>query len=412
MKKGKIVQLGLIMALAFSMGVPSFASTITDAEKEKKELESGLEQVEKTIQDIKNNQGTLQSSIEQLDAQLNKVSNQLAKVESDMQAKEEELNNTKIELEQAKETEATQYDSMKKRIKFMYENGNTAYVEMVLESKSVSDFLNKADYVAKISEYDRNMLVEYQKTKESIAQKEQQLEQDYAALEQMKKEVEEDKASVTKLIQAKKEEMEAYKNDLKEAQQRADAYEAEIAEQEALIKQLEEAARKKREEEERKRKEEEERKKKEAESNSSSDTSSSSSTTTYTGGKFTWPCPASTTISSDYGNRWHPIYNAYKFHYGIDIAAASGSSIVAAYGGSVVASAYSSSMGNYVMLDHGDSLYTIYMHCSKLLVSEGQTVKAGQQIALVGSTGNSTGPHLHFGVRLNGAYVNPWSYLK
>ena len=93
------------------------------------------------------------------------------------------------------------------------------------------------------------------------------------------------------------------------------------------------------------------------------------------------------------------------------MAAASGSPILAAYDGTVVAAAYSSSMGNYVMIDHGDGLYTIYMHASALYVSSGQSVTAGEQIAAVGSTGNSTGPHLHFSVRLNGAYVSPWNYL-
>ena len=83
-----------------------------------------------------------------------------------------------------------------------------------------------------------------------------------------------------------------------------------------------------------------------------------------------------------------------------------------AHGGTVVGAAYNSSMGNYVMINHGDGLYTIYMHASALYVSQGQTVSKGEQIAAVGSTGRSTGPHLHFSVRVNGEYVNPWNYLK
>ena len=94
------------------------------------------------------------------------------------------------------------------------------------------------------------------------------------------------------------------------------------------------------------------------------------------------------------------------------MAAPSGSPILAAYDGEVVAAAYNGSMGNYVMLDHGDGLYTIYMHASALYVSKGQTVARGEKIAAVGSTGRSTGPHLHFSVRLNGSYVSPWNYLS
>lgn len=126
---------------------------------------------------------------------------------------------------------------------------------------------------------------------------------------------------------------------------------------------------------------------------------------------FAFPAPSYTRISDDYGNRIHPTLGVEKFHNGIDLAAPNGSPILAAYDGEVVAASYSSSMGNYVMIDHGDSLYTIYMHASALYVSKGDAVTKGQQIAAVGSTGRSTGPHLHFGVRKNGGYVSPWGYL-
>ena len=108
----------------------------------------------------------------------------------------------------------------------------------------------------------------------------------------------------------------------------------------------------------------------------------------------------------------HPTLGVQQFHNGVDMAAPSGSAILAAYDGEVVAAAYSSTMGNYIMIDHGDGLYTIYMHASSLGVSKGQMVARGEQIAAVGSTGRSTGPHLHFGVRLNGSYVSPWNYLQ
>ena len=131
----------------------------------------------------------------------------------------------------------------------------------------------------------------------------------------------------------------------------------------------------------------------------------------YSGGAFVWPAPSYTYISSEFGYRVHPIYGRTIFHSGLDMAAPGGSPILAAADGVVVAATYESSMGNYVMINHGDGLYTIYMHASALYVSSGQEVSAGDQIAAVGSTGNSTGPHLHFSVRLNGSYVSPWNYL-
>ncbi|MGN1147698.1 MAG: M23 family metallopeptidase, partial [Lachnospiraceae bacterium] len=133
---------------------------------------------------------------------------------------------------------------------------------------------------------------------------------------------------------------------------------------------------------------------------------------TYDGGQFKFPLASYTRLSDDYGMRMHPTLGVEKFHNGIDLAAPTGTAIYAAYDGKVVAAAYSSSMGNYVMIDHGDSLYTIYMHASKLYVSTGDIVVRGETIAAVGSTGRSTGPHLHFGVRLNGEYVSPWNYLS
>ena len=116
-------------------------------------------------------------------------------------------------------------------------------------------------------------------------------------------------------------------------------------------------------------------------------------------------------MSCDYGWRIHPILKVKQFHNGVDFAASKGTAIYAAYDGVVVSAAYSPTMGNYVMINHGDNLYTIYMHASTLKVSANAVVKRGDTIALVGSTGRSTGNHLHFSVRKNGEYVSPWEYV-
>ena len=142
---------------------------------------------------------------------------------------------------------------------------------------------------------------------------------------------------------------------------------------------------------------------------------SSSSTSKYTGGTMTWPLPNYYTVTSPFGNRLHPILKKYKMHTGIDIAGAgcNGKNIVAAASGKVITAGWISGYGYTVMIDHGGGIVTLYAHSQKLLVKVGEQVKAGQAIALVGSTGNSTGPHLHFEVRENGKYVNPLDgYLK
>jgi murein DD-endopeptidase MepM/ murein hydrolase activator NlpD len=127
-------------------------------------------------------------------------------------------------------------------------------------------------------------------------------------------------------------------------------------------------------------------------------------------GNFLWPCPGYATVSSGFGPRPSPTPGASSNHQGIDIAAPAGANIIAVAAGTISFAGYSSSAGNYILLSHGNGLYTVYMHCSSLVVTSG-SVSAGQVIAKVGSTGVSTGNHLHFGVSLNGVYVNPWNYL-
>ena len=277
---------------------------------------------------------------------------------------------------------------MKTRIRYMYENSQTTYLEQLLESNSVAEFLNTAEYIAEIQKYDRQKLDEYTENIEYITVAKEQLEQDYADLENMKANVESQKQSVAALMSQKETELAGITSNISDAQEDAKYFEAEIQAQNELIAEIKriEAA------------------KAAAEGKEVADNP-------YTGGAFTWPCPSSTRVTSDYGTRVSPTSGASSNHKGIDIGASAGAAIVAAANGTVKAANYSSAAGNYVMIDHGGGLYTVYMHASALLVSPGQTVSAGQTIAQVGSTGISTGNHLHFGVSLNGSYVSPWSYL-
>lgn len=403
----------LIAALACSFAIPSEATSIQDAKEEKESLQEDLEKAQETIDALKNEKGDIESYVKKLDSQLNELSANLEKTKAELEKKEASLEETRVSLEQAKAEEETQYQSMKIRIKYMYEQGNTAYIEMLLSAENISEIMNKAEYIAKISEYDRNMLVRYQETKTMIAEQEMALTAECEEIKMMKAELAQEQAYVEELITEKSSELEKYEKSIADTEQLAKEYEAEIEEQTAIIKELEEAAAlAKKKAAEAAAKAAAEAAKAAAGGTSSSSNTSANASVSYDGGKFSWPCPSSTRVTSDYGYRTHPVLGGTVFHSGIDIGAATGSSIVAAYGGSVVSAAYNSTMGNYVMLDHGDGLYTIYMHASSLLVSSGQNVSKGQTIALVGSTGRSTGPHLHFGVRLNGSYVTPWNYLS
>ena len=138
----------------------------------------------------------------------------------------------------------------------------------------------------------------------------------------------------------------------------------------------------------------------------------SSGSVKYSGEKFTWPTPSCSTITSPFGSRMHPIQKRVIFHSGIDIGAVYGANIVAAAEGQVVNAGWNGSYGKYIVIDHGSGYKTLYAHCSTLLVSAGSIVTSGQSIGRVGSTGNSTGPHLHFEILVNGTQVNPMGYFR
>ena len=383
----RITALGLILVLA--AGIPiqaSSASTekvteddastksLQEAQDEKAQLEKALKEAQGTIEDLKDSKGDIESKVTELNQQLIDISARITDLENQLTAKSEDIQETKDELAGAKEREAQQYADMKVRIQFMYENGQTSYLEALLSSRNISEFLNSADYIAQIQSYDRQKLTEYQDTVESIVNLEAQLEQEYTDLEALKSTVESNKATVAAMMRQKESELADISGDIEDAQSDADYYAAEIQAQEELV-------------------------------------AAGVEEHPYTGGAFRWPCPSSTRVTSDYGTRVSPMSGASSNHKGIDIGASAGADIIAAADGTVTAASYSSAAGNYVMIDHGGGLYTVYMHASSLLVSPGQTVSAGDVIAKVGSTGISTGSHLHFGVSLNGSYVSPWSYL-
>ena len=394
----RITALGLILVLA--AGIPIQASSaatekvtedaastksLQEAQDEKAQLEKALKEAQGTIEDLKDSKGDIESKVTELNQQLIDISARITDLENQLTAKSEDIQETKDELAGAKEREAQQYADMKVRIQFMYENGQTSYLEALLSSRNISEFLNSADYIAQIQSYDRQKLTEYQDTVESIVNLEAQLEQEYTELEALKSTVESNKATVAAMMRQKESELADISGDIEDAQSDADYYAAEIQAQEELIAAIKRA---------------------EAEK-----AAAGVEEHPYTGGAFRWPCPSSTRVTSDYGTRVSPMSGASSNHKGIDIGASAGADIIAAADGTVTAASYSSAAGNYVMIDHGGGLYTVYMHASSLLVSPGQTVSAGDVIAKVGSTGISTGSHLHFGVSLNGSYVSPWSYL-
>ena len=432
LKKAGIFFLTICMLISSPAMVS--ADSLKDAKQEKENLENALNEAKELVSDLKDSKSDIKSKVTQLDAKLTKISTDITNLEAQLETKNTEISDTKEVLAQAKEDERTQYKNMKVRIQYMYENSRTSYVEQLISAGSFSEFISIVEYIREMSAYDRAMLEKYQKAQESVTVAKEELEKEKSELEEMQKQVEEEKQAVQTLLSAKESELVSVNQDLKEASSQADAYAAEIEAQNDIIAQIQQAEAAKKAAREKAKAEAEAKAKAEAEAKAKAEqenttempnkeeTESTENTEntseeplpedTYNGGAFSWPCPSSTRVTSEYGQRISPTAGASSNHKGIDIGASYGADIVAAADGTVVFSGYSNTGGNYVMIDHGGSLYTVYMHASSLCVEKGATVTRGQVIAKVGSTGISTGNHLHFGVSLNGSYVSPWNYLS
>lgn len=378
-----------VQAAAKKGDIDAAKDQISSLEEEKKKTEETIKNLEDIKADTENYVKKLDASLAELDKELTALSGQITDKETDIET-------AKAQLEKAKDTERKQYESMKLRIKYMYEKGDTSYLDLLMESGSLSEMLSRAEYIQKIASYDRKMLTEYGEIRDGIAKDEERLEKEHRELLSIKEQTEAKQSSAEQLMGEKSRELEKYQNQISANESQLASYEADIQAQEAKIKAIEA---------ELKRQEEEAKKQAEAQGQTYKPVSIGNIS-------FIWPCPSSSRITSGFGDRSSPTEGASTNHKGIDIGAAAGSDIVAASGGTVTISTYSYSAGNYIMINHGGGVSTVYMHCSKLLVSEGDTVKQGQVIAKVGSTGYSTGPHLHFGVRLNGSYVNPSNYVR
>ena len=398
-KKAAGIRFLTVLLLASMVSAPVYGATKKDVENAKSKISSLEEEKKKTeaaIKELETLKSDTEKYVRSLDAQLDSLDSELSRLENDISAKTKSIEETGVRLEEAGETERQQYESMKLRIKYMYEKGDSSFLDLLLQSESMSELLNRAEYIQKISEYDRKMLDEYVAVKESIARDKAQLETEKTELVALQEKTEAKQASVEALVNEKTAELQKVNSQIGAKTAEAEAYEKDIKAQEDQIKKIEA---------ELKRQEEEAKKKAEA-------AGKTYNTVSLGNISFIWPCPASSRITSSFGDRESPTAGASTNHKGIDIGAPTGSNIVAAAGGTVTISTYSYSAGNYVMINHGGGVSTVYMHCSKLLVSVGDTVKKGDVIAKVGSTGYSTGPHLHFGIRQNGTYVNPSKYVS
>lgn len=366
--KKKLVSLLLVMTLCLGMAVQAEAAGIDEAKKKAEELENQKKEAEAEKESLTTQLADIISDMEE-------TKTQIETMEEEITAKEEELIEAKID-------ESNQYDSMKKRIRYMYENGNTQFIEILCASQSIGDFLNNAEYITTISEYDRDMLTEFQEVVTTVEEQEKALQEEYDELEVMQNDLIAKQTEVENTINSKDEEISELDTQLGDAK--------------ATLAELEEAAATAA------------RKQNEANNGYSPNAGGS---LIVGNGRFAHPCPDYTYVSSEFGWRPQPIPGASSNHKGMDFAAGTGTPIYAADSGRVIQASYSGKAGNLVIIDHGGGLQTYYMHTNQMFVRAGQTVSKGDNIATVGNTGNSSGPHLHFQVMQNGTPVNPRNFL-
>ena len=305
------------------------------------------------------------------------------------------------EVEEAKALENQQLERYRTRVRAMEENGNFGFLALVLNAGSLGELLTAMDDIGEIMESDRRLEDEYiaarEHTEEVKAEYEAykaELEAKQATLRAEQVELQRQIDEATDLINQLLEDIEGNAEELAKIQAAQDATQKEIDEMVAEL--------------ERQRREEEERRKQEQANNSGTGGGSSSGGSATGTGSFGWPCPSCTYITSKFGPRYHPVTGAYQStHTGLDIGAAFGATIVAADGGTVTTAGVKGGYGKCVMIDHGNGYYTLYGHMSSIAVSLGQTVSKGDTVGYVGSTGVSTGPHLHFEIRVNGVCTDP-----
>ncbi len=351
----KIIITSLVCATLFSTAninyieAEDLESKLQANEQKQEELDEQIINLDKKISDVETKIEETNQKIDEINEQSEKLIREIEELEENIKENEEYLG---------------------ERLKVINNNYTLSYLKVILSSDSISGFLNNIYVVQEIVEQDKEMLENLEKDKTEIEDKKQALDKNKEEEKLVKEELEKTKKS----LDEDKEEVDKLKQELEK-------------EEEELQLQLQEISSK---------------------SIPSSDNSSSSNNIVSNG---SWPVPGYNRISSYYGNRLHPVLGVQKMHTGIDIPAPQGTPVVSIDSGTVIYSGVQGSYGNTVMIQHSNGRVTLYAHNSSLNVRVGQSVKKGQMIAKIGSTGRSTGPHLHFEIRINGSAKNPLDYL-
>lgn len=377
---GVLVLAMLISMLASGM---TFAAAAEDADSLRDKLSSLEDEkaaVKEKIAELTRQANDVQATRDALQTEINLTKEEIETVKAYIARLQQQINVKTAELDVAEQALTAKEDAFALTVRTTYEQGDTSYLEVLLNSSSFSDLLSRMEIVTAIMDDNKRVVAEYTAAKEDIEQKRDDLQNTQDA----QKEYEENLGYKVDELAASEAEQAALQKSIEAYKAESEAeYDRIAGEMQSVSNQIAELSRQ----------------------------SAASGSVPMGDGTLVWPTPSCTTTNSRYGWRIHPIYGTRKFHAGEDIPAGYGADILAAATGRVVTAGWVSGYGNYTVIDHGGGLMTAYGHQSSILVSVGQTVTQGQLIGKVGSTGNSTGPHLHFEVYVNGSTVDPKSYF-
>ncbi|WKY45484.1 peptidoglycan DD-metalloendopeptidase family protein [Eubacteriaceae bacterium ES2] len=411
MKKHRILSGVLTGSLVLSfLVVPVNAASLTDqlAESNAKQAEAQfqVDMTQNTIDGIEAESEKVNEEIDRINGVIDGINTEIAELEA-------RIEKTQQELQIAEAKKAEQEDEMSDRVRTLYMYGNDSILEFLFSATDFSDFITKLDMSRYIVSADKDILEALNETQIEIDNKKASIEAD--RLKTVEKRSEQEvalqeqesvKAQKDQLIAQNQVVLDEYTAILESEVATGAAIEGQLAayyaEQEQQAQAAQEAA------------DQAAANDGTGSSDSGNDTSSgdssagSSSDVVYSSG-YVWPCDGS--ITSPFGWRTHPIYGDQRFHSGVDIGASSGTAVASAGNGTVISAGWNGGYGNCIIVDLGNGVSAVYAHLSAMYVSSGQTVSAGQTVGAVGSTGDSTGPHLHFEMRLYGSAVSPYNYF-
>lgn len=395
----KSTYMASFLALSILLGgqaihMPAYADDLDDQVQDLQgQIDSSrLEQEnwQQVIEDVSAKLKQIQADLDAANARLQSIQTKQAEINAQIAQTQNEIVKMEAYLK-------TRQDVLNRRVRAIYMHGQLNYLEVILGANSFSDFANRVELLKRVIRSDYNLILEIQKQKAAIEAKKAQLEEDKRQLDALAAEAEKTRQEIAKKKAEQQKVLDAAKSNKAAAAQMEQDLNAQLASVRNLIQRRLAAA--------------EAARQAAQQQAASDDEGGGGSDDNYVQGTgaMGWPC--SGPITSPFGYRTHPIFGTTIFHAGIDIGVDYGTPIHAADSGVVVYSGWISGYGNAVIIDHGGGISTLYGHNQSLAVSEGQSVSKGSVIAYAGSTGNSTGPHCHFEVDVNGSPVNPMGYL-